>query len=142
MYKRKQYLINKSFQLRLLFYLGSISLASIATIAALVIMHIKKVEHILMSGNFPPTAPTINIHLINTAFLWEIVAVVVATLTIYFVIGVRITHRIAGPIYKLKRELNKYIDGTPIDPITFRKDDEFKDVALLINQVLEKKKNN
>ena len=43
-----------------------------------------------------------------------------------------------GPIYRFKAELERIRDGDPVRKITLRQGDEFQDVALVLNEALEK----
>ncbi len=52
--------------------------------------------------------------------------------------GLVISHRIAGPIYRLEQELDKISKGDFSLRIKFRKKDEFASIAQGINKVLDK----
>jgi methyl-accepting chemotaxis protein len=51
--------------------------------------------------------------------------------------GLMMTHRMAGPIYSFKRELQRIEQGLPPRRIGVRKGDEFKEVADALNGALE-----
>jgi hypothetical protein len=59
-----------------------------------------------------------------------------------FVIFIFFTHKIAGPLYKLKNHLASIREGNPISPLTFRKGDYFEDVAEEVTLFLETVANN
>lgn len=48
-----------------------------------------------------------------------------------------LTHKIAGPLHKLKNHLSKIREGNPITPLTFRNGDHFHDVAEEVSLFLE-----
>jgi hypothetical protein len=50
----------------------------------------------------------------------------------------RVSHRFAGPIFKLRRELRKIAAGEKIGPIGFREDDYWHDLASDFNAALAK----
>jgi len=52
--------------------------------------------------------------------------------------GIFISHRIAGPVYRLEKELDKISKGNFSLRIKFRKKDELSSVAEGINKVLDK----
>jgi len=52
--------------------------------------------------------------------------------------GLLISHRIAGPVYRLEKELDKISKGNFSLRIKFRKKDELASVAEGINKVLDK----
>ncbi|PJZ70688.1 hypothetical protein CH373_07090 [Leptospira perolatii] len=49
------------------------------------------------------------------------------------------SHKMAGPVYNIKKNLKLLIEGKDVDKIRIRKGDEFQDLADLLNQVIEKK---
>ena len=50
-----------------------------------------------------------------------------------FLMTIYLSHRIAGPIYKLKKFLSESTGGRLIAPMTFRKADHFHDLAAMYN---------
>jgi len=52
--------------------------------------------------------------------------------------GLLISHRIAGPVYRLEKELDKIAKGDFSLRIKFRRKDELASVAAGINKVLDK----
>ena len=53
-------------------------------------------------------------------------------------LGIVVTHRIAGPIYRIQRELERTLQREKVGPIRLRRGDEFHKFAEIINQVLER----
>lgn len=49
---------------------------------------------------------------------------------------VRVSHRFAGPIIRLKRVMRVAADGGPLDPIHFRDDDFWQELATSYNDLL------
>ncbi len=54
-------------------------------------------------------------------------------------VGIVITHRIAGPVYRMQQHLERVLQGEKIGLIQLRREDEFHELAETINQVLEQK---
>ena len=50
-----------------------------------------------------------------------------------FLMTIYLSHRIAGPIYKLKKFLSESTGGRLVAPMTFRKADHFHDLAAMYN---------
>src|SRR5262245_10299956 len=50
-------------------------------------------------------------------------------------VGILVTFRIAGPIYRFERYLDAVIRGEEVGPCRIRKGDEFQELCELINQV-------
>jgi len=53
-------------------------------------------------------------------------------------VGLVWSHKMGGPIYRFKAELERIRDGEPVRKITLRRGDEFQDVAVVLNEALEK----
>src|SRR5690606_25964788 len=64
-----------------------------------------------------------------------------AVLGIVFVITIFISHKIAGPMYKLKTYLLNIKNGGEITPIFFRKGDYFSDLADDVNDFVQEIQN-
>lgn len=60
-----------------------------------------------------------------------------AILGIVFVITIFISHKIAGPMYKLKTYLTNIKNGGEISPLYFRKGDYFADLADDVNDYVQ-----
>ncbi|MBI4050918.1 MAG: methyl-accepting chemotaxis protein [Elusimicrobia bacterium] len=52
--------------------------------------------------------------------------------------GIIYSHRLAGPIYHFKRVIEETLQGKKPETIILRKNDEFKDLAEVLNQLLQK----
>ncbi|MBN1405309.1 MAG: hypothetical protein JW946_02180 [Candidatus Omnitrophica bacterium] len=57
-------------------------------------------------------------------------------LIIIWVIALELSHRIAGPIYRLEKDLDAIIAGTKKGPIQLRKNDLLKELADKINKAI------
>lgn len=71
-------------------------------------------------------------NLLNTLFLIEF-----AFIGIVFVTCIFVSHKIAGPIYKLKKYLTEVREGGANYPLSFRKGDNFSDLAVDVNDTIE-----
>lgn len=60
------------------------------------------------------------------------------TLLIIWLIALELSHRIAGPLARLEKELDFRISGESHGPIRLRKKDEFKSLADKINKLIRK----
>lgn len=56
-----------------------------------------------------------------------------------WLIALELSHRIAGPLFRLERELDDRIAGKEQGPIKLRKDDELKILVEKINKLLERR---
>lgn len=55
-------------------------------------------------------------------------------------VGLHFSHKLAGPLYRFKKELLRIVDGEEFRPIALRKGDDFQDMADVLNQALAKLK--
>ena len=68
---------------------------------------------------------------------WPVMAMMVVFLPFALSDAVKYSNRFAGPIYRLRNELNRFDDGQPMSRIQFRKDDFWQDLAGSMNRVID-----
>lgn len=129
-YKRSVFLINPSFQLK--FSLIVCSIIVISTLIYPVIIY----DFFKMMVSLLPNVPDKLIAARNELITYLVFIQVVVTL-LTFVVFIFITHKIAGPLYKLKNHLAAIREGKEITPLTFRNGDHFQDVAEEVTLFLE-----
>ena len=78
-----------------------------------------------------PTASSFTYFLI-IALLWAVVMICLALL------GILLSHRIAGPVHRMRVHMQKVAEGGVIEELKLRKDDHFMDLADDYNKVLER----
>lgn len=121
-YKRSTFLIDPKFQLRfsivvsLMFILGSL----IYSFVVYDFISDLGNQYALTKLGVTEAAKSFLIFLIPFQFLLTVLVI----LTSIF-----LTHKVAGPLYKLKNHLTHIREGDPITPLTFRTGDNFMDVA-------------
>ncbi|EQA46440.1 hypothetical protein LEP1GSC050_0309 [Leptospira broomii serovar Hurstbridge str. 5399] len=49
------------------------------------------------------------------------------------------SHKMAGPIYNIKKNLRSLLDGEPVERIRLRQGDEFQELADLLNKVIDER---
>ncbi len=129
-YKRSTFLINPAFQLKFSFLVCSIIL--LTTLIYPVIIYDFFNLIILNTPNIPENILAAKNNLIVYLFIIQSVIT-----SLVFVIFIFFTHKIAGPLYKLKNHLASIREGHPISALTFRKGDYFEDVAEEVTLFLE-----
>lgn len=67
---------------------------------------------------------------------WVLVAALSAFVITVAVAGILVTHRVAGPVYKMKRQLNEVAAGKLRPPGSLRKGDELVDFFLAFDSML------
>lgn len=87
-----------------------------------------------------PVAKEEAFQLIATSLMFNLSSIVTFMIMIFSGAGIILTHRVAGPIWRLQTELRKLMSGQEIRPLKFRKNDEFHELAELINILIERSK--
>jgi hypothetical protein len=64
--------------------------------------------------------------------IWPMILIVIAGTIVY---SIFFSHRIAGPVYRLNKELKNIIDGNYPEKIALREKDFFKETATLIEEL-------
>ena len=73
---------------------------------------------------------------------WELIVPPILINNLFMLIGVSVigvfySHRIAGPVYRINRELQRVLDGEKGVKIALRHKDKMQELAVRINQLLE-----
>jgi methyl-accepting chemotaxis protein len=69
--------------------------------------------------------------------LWKpLAAMLVLNVIILIIANLYFSNTIVGPIHRLKDVLERKLRGEAVEPVAFRKNDEFHDLAELVNQVI------
>ncbi len=132
-YKRHIYIINKSFQYKYIFIILSIMLITIFTVSFTTFYIIW--SNIIKEYFFIPEASKKLADIfVKTS---ELLLIPLIILTIIFsIVGVFYSHKIAGPLFRVKRICDELARGNLNQIVKFRKGDEFHDVADALNKVI------
>lgn len=136
MYKRKQYLVAKKFQLR---YVGLILALVFLTgiLCAYVVYYTSMILFGDKLANVYPQGRLISIvNMVNLRILFSLVLIT----PLVVIIGIYASHKIAGPIFRIEKYLNGMASGEFSTPLTLRKNDELVSLAEGINRVAESMK--
>lgn len=134
LYKRTRLLILKRFQIRyisliLLFMFATAILTGYTVYVTTWIMFGEKLAAVYPQGLLMDIVKKVNMALfLRLIFLSPLV----------IFIGLVLSHRIAGPIFSIKRFLNKVANGSYEEPLKLRKNDELQDVAESLNRLVAK----
>ncbi len=71
-------------------------------------------------------------------YMWPVIAVTVLNILIIMIYSLFFSHKVAGPIFKLKKHLNHYLATGEYVDIKLRKGDNFDDLARLINHAVHR----
>jgi len=129
-YKRSIFLIDPKFQLRF-----SLTVASLVFLTSLIypIIFMEFVDE--LSKLTPALAD--HFHSSRNQLVLFLMILQIILTVIVFIIFIFMTHKVAGPMYKLKTHLSNIRDGKTITPLSFRNGDYFQDVAEDVSLFLE-----
>ncbi len=133
--QRKSYLINKQYQFGLLWLL--LLIVFIAIFISIAATHYFFLSAIVTKVEETGTFPSGN-ELAETAVkpLIIIVPIVFIVLAFTFIYIIFVSHHTAGPLYHLKRAMEKVGEGDLSVQIKFRNHDEIHDVAESFNKMV------
>ena len=130
-FKRRQYLVDRTYQLRFVtrLFLLLLSIAAITSLASSGLLWKN-----MYSSDSNPALLTSALIAVSVTILIELLIAV--PIVIFF--GIRYTHRVVGPMKRLKQMLDAIGNGDFSQRITLRENDVLKDLAAAINQMAEK----
>jgi nitrogen fixation/metabolism regulation signal transduction histidine kinase len=141
-HRRKQFIVEKRFQHRVIWQFVGVVIVSIFTSHIITIAYFKIKEMIAPSSqDLMYFANTINETLAFSRvveILWVplLISALVGSVLIISM-GIFFSHRIAGPLFNLKRMMKQIEKGNLNVTMRIRKDDEFHDVEDAFNQMVK-----
>jgi signal transduction histidine kinase len=129
-YKRSIFLINPAFQIRFSLIFTALLFISSLIYPLIFVDFMNEVvaSHPEVAGTINPAKRDLLIFIIPIQLLFS---------AFVFIFAIFMTHKIAGPLYKLKNHLVEIKDGGEITPLKFRQGDHFHDVAEEVSSFLE-----
>jgi len=133
-YRRRIFLINKPFQFRFSLYVCS-WLFAISFVYPLIVYNL--FEYFAHYLTLDPNGPTLeSIKALRKDIIWLLVFFQCAFVGLTFLVSIFMSHRIAGPLHKLKLFFKQNGNGKLSPNVHFRGSDHFKDVAQEYNDML------
>lgn len=139
---RKIILINKPFQLRVVGYFIGLALINITIFYACIYYFFWNLRHTGLTAGLKPNH-VFFLFVDEQSYIMTMIFVAVAVFTVSFllIIGLLISHKIAGPLYHLKKHIDECEEKGELSPIRFRKGDFFLEVQDAFNRLANSKKN-
>ncbi len=136
-YKRRIFLIDRAFQLRFSFYtvtwIGALGFAYPLIVENLLDAFIK-ILRVAIDG--PGLA---QLEALRSQVLRQLIMSHIGAILVVFIISIFVSHRIAGPLYKLKKYFEELGKGNFNHTLRFRKTDYFQTLAddynVLVGQI-------
>jgi sensor histidine kinase YesM len=132
---RRIYLLNKGFQLRFAFYVCS-WLIALSLAYPLIISNL--FDYLIQYLALDPLGPALaTLEKTREDLLWLLILMQAVMLTITFLISIFMSHKIAGPLYKLRRYFQEVRAGKLDQKLSFRKNDYFQELVPDYNSMME-----
>lgn len=136
---RKVYLINPKLQLSLIAVAAVISLLGSVILQFFFVQYFSGVSASLQVAGISADHPISQYMLLQKEKMQGIlVAVGIVSLVLNVIILTWISHRIAGPVYRLHVSMENLLKGTQTWPVAVRKNDFFKPTAALLEKIRQR----
>jgi hypothetical protein len=136
-YRRRQFLVNRRFQFEFAFFLAlqaAIPIFLFGTSLYIVNKLYLTSFQILVGSD---VLPDFHINEVLTFSVYAILALLAVSSIILFYFGIRFSHHVAGPLYKLEKTVEKLARGEKAEPLHFRKSDLVNGLADKFNILIE-----
>jgi hypothetical protein len=130
---RKKKYLGSSFQKKMLFLV--FFAAVIPTVVVGICMYYLIFHMFAWQIAFPEAIAYILMPVLNRVNKAMLVLLPVILAVLWFV-ALELSHRMAGPIFRIEKELDRRIKGEKVGPLKLRKNDELHSLAEKINQLL------
>lgn len=127
---RRVRLIQPSLQMQLIWGFGAVTVIAIACQALVFAAVMTRFAASLPLGSSYIVAG------LPKALMVALAVSVVLVVPSLVLLGVRMTFRIAGPLYRMEQHLRAVADGEDVEPCTIRKGDQLQDFCGLLNEAL------
>lgn len=125
--RRKIFLIDSSFQLKFVFYVSSWTLALSMAFPLMIHQLFEFFRRFALVD--PMAAPVALIYQTEKQIIWLLILGQVLFLCVISFVSFFMSHRIAGPLYKLRRFVERLRSGQLIEELNFRQTDYFPELA-------------
>jgi hypothetical protein len=71
-------------------------------------------------------------------YIWPVIVVTVLNIFIIMIYSVFFSHKVAGPVFKIKKTLNHYLATGEYNDIKLRRGDNLDDLARLVNHAIHR----
>lgn len=147
-YKRRQYIVDRRFQYSLIYKFAILAaLIVIGSLSFLVLVYYQYGDvqvSVVQPIPFGSSESLVDSGTMKTYslldLLWPVLSIcLIGTIIFTFFFSVIISHRMAGPVYRMRRLLDEMAQGDLRSPVSrLRKKDEFKHLFADINNVKER----
>lgn len=136
---RKIFIINPEFQYRFSFIICSILfiMSLVYPLFVYELINLLQAKIAEIPGDMPISSLSIDFDELLKSTMFLLMLIMLGFICLTFVLCIFISHKIAGPMYKLSNFLRDIRNGGAIHELTFRDGDQFQEVAGELNETLE-----
>lgn len=136
---RTKFLINPDFQIRFMRFviISCVLVCSISLMAQY--FFIEWLLNIIRDTRVLPLEVVLDLVEISEQALSITMTLIFAAMLIIITLALFYSHRIAGPIYNMKKTMDSFLNGDRMAKITLRKDDYLEDLGDKINELMKKR---
>lgn len=140
-FKRRQFLVNPTFQFRIMGWMTLISLAPVLVFFSAHRYFFWQLEKMGLDIGLGPQHvyfKFLEVQSQKLFIIFIICSLVTSAAVLFF--GLILSHRIAGPIHRLKAYLRDFHKNDKNPPLSFREGDYFGELPGIVNQCLSQEK--
>jgi len=135
-YRRRRYIVSPGFQWRFVLGFVLVALTGSAVATALFNLFALRRLEVLRWSAFVPVQSTGEV--LKPVFIYVNLFSLLFVAVLLVITGALMMRKVSGPIYRIAEELKMIGEGNLSSEIILRKCDEFRDVAIALNEMLEK----
>jgi methyl-accepting chemotaxis protein len=140
--RRRTYLINPRFQWRFIGFMAAVSLLAISMLFVSNIVFFRTMEQEALSVGLTRDNPYFDFLDEQKSALSKVYFAVSALVFVVMVsLGIFYSHRIVGPLHNLNNKMKRIASGDDLSPVSFRRKDQFQELAESFNAMIEKFRN-
>lgn len=137
--KRKNLFINPPYQYRFLAFMVGLGIICAAIFYGATHYYLAVFEKLASNTDLPKGHPLFQFiakQQIVSKAIFAVLGVVIVVLL--GVAGVVFSHRTAGPLFRLQQHMDRIAKGGSLDPVQFRPEDSFQELAHSFNGMVER----
>ena len=133
----KNFLINPAYQIKYIFWVSTAGITLIACNAIIFYSYIKENYSLLVDLSPMDDAAKHQLYSELNAILIKLGLVSFVFVILSALLGLKLSHSTAGPLYHFKRVFNEIKNGNKDARVRLRPGDDFKDVASAFNEMMD-----
>ncbi|MGE0615823.1 MAG: HAMP domain-containing protein [Bacteriovoracia bacterium] len=131
-------LINPRYQLKFIFWMTVLGLVLVILNASVFHLYVQRdFEAFVRISSLPNEVKDTAIAYLNSLG-WKLMIWSIVFMVLMCSVALLFSHRTAGPMFQMKKVMEKVRDGEVDTRVHLRKEDDFREVAVVLNEMLDK----